>query len=47
MYKRQVQFRVMGDDPVQLKAIATQVAARVSADPAAIDAHLDLSLIHI
>jgi len=36
-----VQFRVMGDDPVQLKAIAAQVAARVSADPAAIDAHLD------
>ena len=36
-----IQFRVMGDDHAQLKAIATRVAGRMRADPATIDTHLD------
>ena len=36
-----IQFRVMGDDHAQLKAIATRVAERMRADPATIDTHLD------
>ncbi len=36
-----VQFRVMGDDPARLKAIASQLAERVRTDPATVDTHLD------
>ncbi|HRO59056.1 MAG TPA: efflux RND transporter permease subunit [Burkholderiaceae bacterium] len=36
-----VQFRVMGDDPAQLKEIGAQLAEIVRADPRTIDAHLD------
>jgi multidrug efflux pump len=36
-----VQFRVIGDDPVQLKAIAERVAERVRANPSTVDVNLD------
>lgn len=36
-----IQFRVTGPDPVRLKAIGEQVAARVRADPATLDTHPD------
>ncbi|MBE0595018.1 MAG: efflux RND transporter permease subunit, partial [Gemmatimonadales bacterium] len=36
-----LQFRVLGDEPARLKAIAMQVAERMRADPATIDTHLD------
>ncbi|MFP5405087.1 MAG: efflux RND transporter permease subunit, partial [Gammaproteobacteria bacterium] len=36
-----VQFRVLGDDPARLKAIAARVAEVVRADDQTLDAHLD------
>src|SRR6185503_6066141 len=36
-----VQFRVIGDDPAQLKAIAERVAERVRANPNTVDVNLD------